>query len=596
METFGRYELRRRLGVGGMAEVYEAIAFVAEGVEKSLVIKRILEEHSRDPRFRSMFVDEARVALRLNHPNVVQVFDFGKVDDRYFLAMELVRGKDLGAILARAKQQDRTLPAGVALFIAGEAAKGLDHAHRLTGLDGKTVGLVHRDVSPQNVLVSNEGAVKIGDFGIAKFNSREGNTQAATVRGKVRYLSPEQAEGLPLDARSDLFSLGVVLYEMVTGTHAFDGKSDYEVLTAVRRAKPVPASHRVKVPPDLERVLARAMARDAKDRYARGNDLQRDLEDLAAKEGLRASSGSLAEFIASIFPENARVSDEHGETVIRRLPERGADDSIAPIAERTQIRRMPDEADGLKVFVSSEIPLEYSESATRATNIEHTASENIEPTREGRATIAEDHATFVPPTVPARSKGRSEATLARMPSPPLDPADEEPTDIRHPEPIAPAAVTEKKEKAAPIGAVHVERGPAVVPVERRSIRAKPTGAQTAPLTAAAVLLALGLVFLLLRGTHWGRALFGSEEAITMPQLSASGPPGFLALTGKDGDAVSIDGITVGSLPLPAIALSAGLHSVTVAGPEKRVDFAVNIDVGETEEKHLDTTPPVSHGG
>lgn len=383
MESFGRYELRRRLGVGGMAEVYEAVAIAEHGIEKPLVIKRILEEHGSDESFQEMFRDEARVAMRLNHPNVVQVFDFGKADGRYFLAMELVRGRDLAAIIARTRQQDRVIPAGVAVFIAGEAAKGLDHAHRLAGADGKPLGIVHRDVSPQNILVSSEGAVKVGDFGIAKFNTRAGKTQVDTVRGKVRYMSPEQAEGAEIDARSDLFSLAVVLYEMITGTFAFDGRSDLDVLDQVRRCEPRKPSEITNVPSGLEAILLRALSRDAKYRFARGNEFQRELESFAVDKGLRATSGALAEFLNSLFPEiEARSSASDGATAIFRLPEgrRGAAD------------------DGIPVFVSEEVrfdPQETRESRIRRSADEETTQRPSTLTGTGEVTATREGAGFL---------------------------------------------------------------------------------------------------------------------------------------------------------------------------------------------------------
>lgn len=471
MEQFGRYELRRRLGVGGMAEVYEAIAYGEHGVEKPLVIKRILEEHGSDPDFREMFIDEARIAMRLNHPNVVQVFEFGKADERYFLAMELVRGRDLAGLIARAKQEDRTIPAGVAVFIAGEVAKGLDYAHRLASPDGRSLGLVHRDVSPANVLLSMEGAVKVGDFGIANFDTRKQQTQVATVRGKVRYMSPEQADGAALDGRSDLFSLGAVLYEMITGRPAFDGRSDLDVLAEVRRASPQRPSDITVVPPELERILAKAMAADRERRYARGNDLQRDLELFAADQGLRASSGALAEFLVSLFPELERSSDALGTTQIRRMVDVAGDPAEETTAaglregrEVTQIRRIL-EKDGLPVFVSEEIPVgppredtttvgakdvsaltrsgpdpselettvlgfDTAEPPTRAEDrrartVVRPAPEpkpvrpepDVERERRSRASMAR------PPAVPA-SDGRADRTEPRLPMPPRAPEPE----------------------------------------------------------------------------------------------------------------------------------------------------------------------------
>jgi len=449
MEHFGRYELRRRLGVGGMAEVYEAVAIAEHGIEKPLVIKRILEEHSSDEQFQEMFRDEARVAMRLNHPNVVQVFDFGRDDDnRYFLAMELVRGKDLGAIISRAKQEDRVIPAGVAVYIAGEAAKGLDHAHRLSGSDGKPLGIVHRDVSPQNILISTDGGVKVGDFGIAKFNARAGKTQVQMVRGKVRYMSPEQAEGSLLDGRSDLFSLALVLYEMITGKYAFDGRADLDVLDQVRKCEPKKPSEITNVPAGLEAVILRALSREAKFRYSRGNEFQRELESFAVEKGLRATSGALAEYLNSLFPEiESRNSAADGVTTILKLPQPA---EAKPDGKRTRMRRVVAE-DGMPVFVSEEVRMgedpnldtresairrpasaaddsEGETSRQRAVGEESTVQPEtgeVTATREAASMPADPSETSTPPpgaarmeTMPRVNQARGAGTVVRAPAPP----------------------------------------------------------------------------------------------------------------------------------------------------------------------------------
>ena len=473
MEHFGRYELRRRLGVGGMAEVFEAVAIAEHGIEKPLVIKRILEEHSSDEHFQEMFRDEARVAMRLNHPNVVQVFDFGRDDDqRYFLAMELVRGKDLSAIIAKAKQQDRVIPAGVAVYIAGEAAKGLDHAHRLSGSDGKPLGIVHRDVSPQNILISTDGGVKVGDFGIAKFNARANKTQVQMVRGKVRYMSPEQAEGNPLDARSDLFSLAVVLYEMITGKHAFDGRSDLDVLDNVRKCEPKKPSEITNVPSALEQILMRSLSREAKFRYARGNDFQRELEQFAVDKGLRATSGALAEFLNSLFPEiESRNSAADGNTTILKLPD--APQPKKPEA-RTRMRRVVAD-DGMPVFVSEEVKMTADEPSgtgtssgynvdtresairrpdeeaeTTAQPIPASATGEVTATREASG-IGEVTETTVPPNMMSRAAARGAGTVVRS-SPAEMPTTARGTssDLRRPSEIAtPPRGTPRSPPAAP---------------------------------------------------------------------------------------------------------------------------------------------------
>ncbi|HVO30415.1 MAG TPA: protein kinase [bacterium] len=649
MEHFGQYELRRRIGVGGMAEVYEAVAFVGDGIEKPLVIKRILEEHSRDPAFRSMFAEEARIALGLSHPNIVQVFDFGKVDERVFLVMELVRGKDLGAILARMRSSGLTMPPPVAVFVAAEVAKGLDYAHRMTGSDGRSMNLVHRDVSPQNILVSTEGAVKIGDFGIAKAGgNREGGTVATTVRGKVRYMSPEAVEGKSIDGRSDLFSLGVVLYEMLTGKHVFDGASDYDVLDAVRRAKPVPPSRYVPLPTTLEKVVMKMLARDPRERYARGIDIARDLESFAARESMLASSEALADFLGLLFPELVRSSDEHGETVIRRLPEASVEDTVSGLRamhggeregsiERTRIRRMPDDEEGMKVFVS-----EVTDTGAADTNASEVTAEGSalrdEPERPIGAVASSTPSSPAPAPASstARARARNDATLARMPLPPPEPPEppaEENTarptlPEARPAAVARGADTDARPRARPaasprrapmptappdvaestVGGTTPPPAPRVEPrpdpptrasdprsressvyIERASARRQATGGGSRAFPVAVILLALGsaATWLAWQKLHLGSSLLGEEVLVAH---GAGSRFGRLAIVGKKGDLVVVDNEPKGHLPLPPIVLTTGLHSVTVTGGVN-ADFAVNITDGETEDRTLADADP-----
>jgi serine/threonine protein kinase len=225
-ETFGRYRLLERLGQGGMAEVFKAKSFGVEGFEKVLVIKRILPELARSQEFVDMFVHEAKLAVRLSHANIVQVFDLGvapradvlgsKQPDTYYMAMEFVNGFDLATVLSQCRRQQLALPIDMCVFVAAEIAKGLDHAHRRKDDRMLPLGIVHRDVSPQNVLLSLEGEVKVTDFGIAKARGAletkiNEDTRTGRLQGKFGYMSPEQARGEPVDARSDLFSLGIVL-------------------------------------------------------------------------------------------------------------------------------------------------------------------------------------------------------------------------------------------------------------------------------------------------------------------------------------------------------------------------------------------------
>lgn len=231
---FGRYTLVQRLATGGMAEVFKAKILSGHGFEKLLVIKRILPNLAADKTFVSMFIDEAKLTAQLVHPKIVQVTDFGEVNGQYFIALEFVDGFDGLALLRSAAQKQVRLPVPICMFIAMEVLDALDYAHNAKDIEGKPMHLVHRDISPSNVFISQRGDVKLGDFGIAHAQERESKTQAGTLKGKYGYMSPEQVAGAELDCRSDLFAVGIVLAETLMGKRLFTAQNDLDVLLMVR--------------------------------------------------------------------------------------------------------------------------------------------------------------------------------------------------------------------------------------------------------------------------------------------------------------------------------------------------------------------------
>src|SRR5450432_1051227 len=291
-----------------MAEVYLARTSVAQGLNKTLVIKKIHTAYARSRQFVTMFVDEAKIALGLNHPNIIQVFDFGAVGDTYFLAMEYVEGIDLLKLLQEAAKARVRLPYGISTYIVQQMVKGLDYAHRKTDEFGEPLAIVHRDISPQNVLLSWDGAVKIVDFGIAR--ARDVHEDEGVIKGKFAYMSPEQARGEPVDHRSDVFALGIVLYELVASRPLFPGKGK-EVLDLVKAgAIPPVRDFAPELPDSLERILARALAYHRSDRYQTARDMQNDLGrfqlDWAQTKGELLDSGALAQFLAQLVPADKR--------------------------------------------------------------------------------------------------------------------------------------------------------------------------------------------------------------------------------------------------------------------------------------------------
>jgi serine/threonine protein kinase len=300
--AFGRYVLLDRLAEGGMAEVFRAILPGAEGFKRTFVIKRILSELSQTADFREMFIREARIGAMLNHPNIVQVYDFGNVEGHYFLAMEYLRGHDVLAIMKRLHDLKRQFPVPVAAFVAHEVASCLGYAHGLTDPDGRSLDIVHRDVSPSNVMCLREGGVKLLDFGIASALSevKPEHTEQGTFRGKLAYMSPERLRNEPLDGRSDLYALGVMLWEILTRRRLFRGGSDAETFKNVMEMPvPPPSTHRPDVPPSLDAIVAKALARDPGSRYQTGQALADDLEEVMRETKLK--SRMLPKLLVDLF-------------------------------------------------------------------------------------------------------------------------------------------------------------------------------------------------------------------------------------------------------------------------------------------------------
>ncbi|MCA9689515.1 MAG: serine/threonine protein kinase, partial [Myxococcales bacterium] len=227
---FGPYKLVERISVGGMAEVYKAVETGVEGFERTVAVKRILPHIAEDEEFITMFKDEAKIAGQLTHSNIAQIYNLGQQDDSFYIAMEYVAGKDARSIFTRCQQKNRPMPLAQACFIVMKVCEGLDYAHNKKDKQGRSLNIVHRDVSPPNILVSYDGEVKLIDFGVAKAAGRVSRTQAGILKGKFGYMSPEQVRGMPLDRRSDVFALGVVLYELLTGTRLFQGETDFATL------------------------------------------------------------------------------------------------------------------------------------------------------------------------------------------------------------------------------------------------------------------------------------------------------------------------------------------------------------------------------
>ncbi len=320
---FGKYVLLERVSVGGMAEVFKAKAFGVEGFEKILAIKRILPSMAEDADFIEMFIDEAKICGQLNHANICQIYELGRVNDSHFIAMEYVWGKDVLQMQNRFRKMRQKMTPEMAAYITCRICEGLDYAHKKKDAVGKSLGIIHRDISPQNILVSYEGELKVIDFGIAKAASRSSKTQAGVLKGKFGYMSPEQVRGLPLDRRSDVFAIGTILYELLTAERLFHGDSDFETLEKVRNVDVPPVSQvNPGVPKSLEKIIMRALSKDTETRYQWASEMAEDLNSFLLGHDPAFSAQSLSQWMREQFAVEMRrerlVLDEQ-QKVTREL-------------------------------------------------------------------------------------------------------------------------------------------------------------------------------------------------------------------------------------------------------------------------------------
>ncbi|MFO0727236.1 MAG: protein kinase [Myxococcota bacterium] len=312
---FGKYRLVKKLATGGMAEIF--LGHRHDTPNERVVIKRILPHLLESADFVSMFLDEARIAAQLNHPNIVQIHDVGQINGAYFIAMEYIHGEDVRRIYNQAYKLQRSLPLSHSIRVIAEAAMGLDFAHRLPDLTGKPMGVVHRDVSPQNILVTYEGGVKVVDFGIAKAANKVNQTRAGVLKGKYSYMSPEQAMGDDIDQRTDIFALGIILYETTTGTRLFKRPSELQTLQAVIKCEVLEPSDALPgYPIELEEIVMRALAKKASDRYQTAELLSLDLYRFLRTSGLYVEPDAIAEFMADLFADRLAEEAASGQPVL----------------------------------------------------------------------------------------------------------------------------------------------------------------------------------------------------------------------------------------------------------------------------------------
>ncbi|HWO25499.1 MAG TPA: serine/threonine-protein kinase [Kofleriaceae bacterium] len=306
--TLGKYEILRKLATGGMAEIYLARARGVAGFEKTVVLKRILPHVAEDESFVQMFLDEARLAATLQHPNIADVYDVGEVDGNPFFTMEYVHGQDVRAIRAATRKRDEQAPMAIALAIVHGTASALDYAHNRKGPDGRPLELVHRDVSSSNIVVSYDGAIKLLDFGIARAASHQHKTQVGMLKGKTPYMSPEQCRAQRIDRRSDLFSLGTILYELTVGRRPFRGENDFVIMEQIVHGSAAPPSAVAPgYPADLEAIVMRLLATNLDERYQMAEEVLHDLEELISRHGMWVSSRPLGKYMRLLFADRVNA-------------------------------------------------------------------------------------------------------------------------------------------------------------------------------------------------------------------------------------------------------------------------------------------------
>jgi serine/threonine-protein kinase len=316
-----RYKVLEKIAAGGMAEVYRAESAGLEGFKKIVAIKRVLPHLSEKKQFIGMFLDEARVSAHLSHSNCVQVFDIGVGDNTYFIVMEYVDGSDLKGVIEHRRKQNQPFPVEEACLICVRICEGLAYAHELVDGKGENLHIVHRDMSPPNVLITRHGEVKIVDFGLAKANSQLERSEPGIIKGKFSYLSPEAAKGLAVDGRTDIFAVGIILWELLAGRRLFMGESDLETVRMVQSAR-VPSIREINpnVPPELERVMMKALTEDPNQRYLRARDFGAALNELLFKLGRSVSSFDIAKLVEPIRQEReAKKRIQRRQSIIGTL-------------------------------------------------------------------------------------------------------------------------------------------------------------------------------------------------------------------------------------------------------------------------------------
>jgi len=468
----GKYELLKSLALGGMAEIFLARQTGMEGFEKVVVIKKILPHLGTQDRFVQMFLDEARLAARFNHPNIVQIYDLGHEGDAFYIAMEYIHGMDLKSVVRRCAKLKRRIPIEHIVKIFSGVLDGLNYAHTQPDLDGKTGGVVHRDVSPHNVIVSFQGGVKLVDFGIAKARSQISTTIPGRVKGKHAYMSPEQCQGQELDGRSDIFSAGTVMYELATWTRLFKRKTDLETLKAINAGEIRPPRELVpEMDEDLEAIILKALARDKQQRYQTAQEMQLALEDYLLNKGLKSNPVLISQFLSELFADKLAVMSK------------ALEEAKAPNLERAVLDRGeqgPDLVEFLDMFFSeSAMGRDTTSSGSITPGSGDISGPEFTPTGDDISNIPKDSTVRLPPEMIApivgAAKKKTPSGSMTAPKPPAKPAPSKPPPPRAPKGmevkhVAPGAAAPSPQASAPRDPAPIRPAPApVAPTDLMSV-------------------------------------------------------------------------------------------------------------------------------
>ncbi|PIR23632.1 MAG: hypothetical protein COV44_01540 [Deltaproteobacteria bacterium CG11_big_fil_rev_8_21_14_0_20_45_16] len=336
VQAFGAYFLLDRIAVGGMAEIFKAKQVGVRGFEKIIVIKKILQHLGEDKEFVEMFEDEAKIAAQLNHTNIVQIYELGEIDDTLYIIMEYVEGRNLRDVTRSISAKGLHLSLPQSLFIITEVLKGLDYAHRKKDSQGQDLTIIHRDMSPQNIIISYEGEVKILDFGIAKAASKASKTEAGVLKGKFSYMSPEQAGGREIDQTTDIYACGVIFHELITSERLFRAETDLETLERVKQGNaPAPSDKNPELPKELDKIVLKALHRSPEKRYASASEFLNEITKFSFERGLTLSSQELSAFMNTLFAESIQLERERLQRSLAQVP--SADELKAPKNVRTHI-------------------------------------------------------------------------------------------------------------------------------------------------------------------------------------------------------------------------------------------------------------------